>query len=96
MPNVGSPFLGLSVLLSVTSDSEVDLSIWIYLVDGILQSSFVGLDATGNVAKYLVGPHVFNSVVSVGDANNLKPIVVGRRNGVEKSVETVDVGEYRT
>lgn len=91
----GTPFLGLSELFDVTNDAEGRLSIWVDLVNGILQLSLVGFNASSE-AKYLGGLHDFNSVVSVIDADDLKPIVVGCRDGVEKSVKPVDVGGYST
>lgn len=91
----GTPFLGLSELFGVMSNAEGDLSIWVDLVNGILQLSLVGLNAS-NETKYLGGPHDFNSVVSAADDNNLKQIVVGCRDGLEKSVEPVGVGGHST
>ena len=89
------PFWASQSLINVMSGAEGNLSIWVNLVNNILQPRSAEQGASGE-AKYLGRPHKFNSVVSVGDANDLEPIVVGCRNGPEKGVEPTDVGLYST
>ena len=79
-------------LIDVISGAEGNLSIWVDLVNNILQPRSAEQGACVE-AMYLSRPHKFNSVVSVGDANDLEPIVVGCRNGPEKGVEAAYVGE---
>jgi hypothetical protein len=86
----GTPFWAFQSTSGLHAVSKVDLSTRVDPENGTLHPCFVGIDVSG-VAKYLVGRHVLNSVVSVGDANDIEPSVVGCRDGLEKSVEPINV-----